>query len=220
MLRIACLIFGLVLTATAAKADQELQTEIQSLLDQVMQIYAADPNGSRTFFDEHWLKDDNIVYQSEQFVNVFYGYDQVAAYWKPSWNTLYGYRAIYSDLQVTRITDDIAIATYESRYDMHAVTRTPLAGWTRISLVLRKQDDEWKIQQYYETPMSLLSQARRIHEEALTPDFADFARSQNPQYDEFVAADASIRARKESPPWAPRPPFRPPAWTTGSGAQE
>ena len=96
---------------------------------------------------------------------------------------------------------------------MHAVTRTPLAGWTRLTLILRRVDDAWKIQQFYETPMSLLSQGRRIHEEALDPGFADYARSQNPQYDEMVAADKNIKARKEGVPWAPRPPFRPPTWT-------
>lgn len=215
------LIWVLLLTVTfalPAKADEQLVKEIQPLLDRMAQLYAEDPNGSRTIFDELWLQDENIVYLSEQFENSFYGYGPVAAYWKPSWNTLYGYRELYSNLKATRITDDIAIATFENRYDMHAVTRTPLAGWTRLTLVLRKHEGDWKIQQYYETPMSLLSQARRMHEEALDPDFADFARGQNPQYDEFVKGDASITARKEAPPWTPRPPFRPQAWTTGSGA--
>lgn len=203
-----------------ANADEQLEKEIQPLLDRMAEIYAEDPNGSRLIFDELWLQDENIMYLSEQFENSFYGYGPVAAYWKPSWNTLYGYRELYSDLRVTRIDDDIALATFNIRYDMHAVTRTPLGGNSRLTLVLRKLDDEWKIQQFYETPMSLLSQGRMIHEQALDPDFADFARKQNPQYDEFIANDASINARKSGKPWAPRPPFRPQAWMTGSGAKD
>lgn len=197
-----------------AQADEQLEAEIQSVLDRMDAIYRKDPNGSRRIFDELWLQDENIVYLSEQFVNSFYGYGPVASYWKPSWNTLYGYREQYSNLRVTRISPNIALATFDNRYDMHAVTRTPLAGWTRLTLVMHRVEDDWKIQQFYETPMSLLSQGRRIHEEALDPGFSDYARGQNPQYDEMVAADENIKARKESVPWTPRPPFRPPTWTS------
>lgn len=207
-----------VLLTNPLLADEKLEAEIQPLLDRMEELYAADPNGSRQIFDELWLQDENIVYVSEQFDNAFYGYGPVASYWKPSWNTLYGYREQYSDLRATLIAPDIALANFNLRYDMHAVTRTPLGGWSRLTLVLRKVDGNWKIQQYYETPMSLLSQGRRIHEEALDPDFAEFARIQNPQYDELVKADANIEARKSGIPWAPRPPFRPSAW--GSQAKQ
>ncbi len=200
------------LLAMPVFADEALEKEIQPILDRMEEIYREDPNGSRKLFDELWLQDENIVYLSEQFVNSFYGYGPVAAYWKPSWNTLYGYRELYSKLRATRIADDIALATFEIRYDMHAVTRTPLGGWSRLTLILRKVDDDWKIQQFYETPMSLLSQGRRMHEESLDPNFAEYARGQNPMYDELVEGDAGIEARKKGIPWEPRPPFRPVNW--------
>jgi len=202
----------LAILALPASADEQLEKEIQPVLDRMEEIYREDPNGSRQLFDELWLQDENILYLSEQFVNSFYGYGPVAAYWKPSWNTLYGYRELYSNLRATRIADDIALATLDIRYDMHAVTRTPLGGASRLTLVLRKVEDDWKIQQFYETPMSLLSQGRIIHEQALDSNFADHARAQNPQYDELVEGDAGIEARKEGKPWEPRPPFRPTAW--------
>lgn len=208
----------LTLFASLANADEQLEKEIQPILDRMQEIYREDPNGSRLLFDELWLESESILYLSEQFVNPFYGYGPVAAYWKPSWNTLYGYREQYSNLRATRISPTIAMATFDLRYDMHAVTRTPLGGVSKLTLVLRKEEGQWKIQQYFETPMSLLSQARLIHEAALDPDFADYARAQNPQYDEFVAEDASIAARKSGAPWEPRPPFRLPKWNTGSGA--
>ena len=214
------LIVWLTVLLQLAYADEQLEKEIQPVLDRMAEIYQKDPNGSRLIFDELWLQDENIVYLSEQFVNSFYGYGPVAAYWKPSWNTLYGYREQYTNLRATRISEDIALATLDLRYDMHAVTRTPLGGVSRLTLVLHKQEGDWKIQQFYETPMSLLSQARLTHEAALDPDFADYAREQNPQYDEFVEADASIEARKDGTPWAPRPPFRLPKWNTGSGASD
>ena len=216
----ALLLIGIVpLAFVSASADERLADEItRQVFDRMYAIYAADPNGSRQIFDELWLQDSNIVYFSEQFEQPFYGFEAAKAYWKPSWDTLYGYREVYSDVEAMLLDDDLALATCNARYDMHAVTRTPLGGWTRIAMLLRKTDAGWKIQQYYEAPMSLLSQGRRIHEEALDPNFADFARGQNPAYDRLVSGDENIRLRKEGVPWVPRPPFRPPgSAATGEG---
>jgi hypothetical protein len=207
----ACLVYILIYTGPLQAGDS-LDQEIQVVLDRMHDIYAADPNGSREIFDELWLQDENIVYFSEQFEKIFYGYEAAKAYWKPKWDTLYGYREVYSSLETMLLNDDLAIATCEVRYDMHAVTRTPLGGWTRLAMILRRTDDGWKIQQYYEAPMSLISQGRRIHEEALDPEFAEFARAQNPAYDRLVDSDENIRLRKEGVPWEPRPPFRPPGF--------
>jgi ketosteroid isomerase-like protein len=207
----ACLVYILIYTGPLQAGDS-LDQEIQVVLDRMHDIYAADPNGSREIFDELWLQDENIVYFSEQFEKIFYGYEAAKAYWQPKWDTLYGYREVYSNLETMLLNDDLAIATCEVRYDMHAVTRTPLGGWTRLAMILRRTDDGWKIQQYYEAPMSLISQGRRIHEEALDPEFAEFARAQNPAYDRLVDSDENIRLRKEGVPWEPRPPFRPPGF--------
>ena len=76
-------------------------------------------------------------------------------------------------------------------------------------VVMRKTDDGWKIQQHYEAPMSIISQGRRIHEEALDPNFADFARGQNPDYDIIINNDANIQARKEGYPLGSTSAFRP-----------
>jgi hypothetical protein len=208
---LALVLWG-VLSLQNLSADDQVTQEIQAFFDRMEQIYTEDPNGSNELFDELWLQDENVLYLSEQFVSAFYGRKQVMGYWQPSWNTLYGYRELYSDLRVTLINPNLALANVNLRYDMHAVTRTPLGGQSRLSLVLRKVGPDWKIQQFYETPMSLLSQGRRIHEQALDPGFADFARSQNPQYDELVEADENIKVREFGVPWAPRPRFRPPVW--------
>ncbi len=116
-----------------AYADEQLEKEIQPVLDRMAEIYRDDPNGSRLLFDELRLQDENILYFSEQFVNSFYGYGPVVAYWKPNWNTLYAYREQYSNLRATLVAPDIALATMDLRYAMHAVTRTPLAGVSIVS---------------------------------------------------------------------------------------
>jgi hypothetical protein len=114
---------------------------------------------------------------------------------------LYGYRERYSNLQAQYLKPDLALVTYHVRYDMHAITRIPLGGWARIVAIMRREDGLWKFVAQYEASMSAISQARRIHEEALAPDFVEFARKQNPNYDRQVGADKGIEKRRGGVPW-------------------
>jgi hypothetical protein len=161
-----------------------------------------DRNDSDAFFDQLWSREPNVVFMSEQFFNVLYGRRLAAGYFKPPMKNLYAYRERYSNVEAMPVADDLAVATYWVRYDMHAITRTPLGGWSRIFAVMKKEDGRWRFQGQFETPMSLVSQGRWTHEAALSGDFLEFARQQNPQYDAQIARDKRIKARKgEGVPW-------------------
>jgi hypothetical protein len=66
---------------------------------------------------------------------------------------------------------------------------------------MRQVADDWKFVSLVQSPMSLVSQARRIQEEAVSPDFLQYARRQNPDYDALVAADKRIASRRAGLPW-------------------
>ena len=193
------LALALLVTIAPASADDALVREIESVLRRAEAIY--DLNDSNRYFDELWSKDENLVFMSEQFYPVFYGRKNVEAYFKPPVKNLYAYRERYSNLQAQYLKPDLALATYHVRYDMHAITRIPLGGWARIIAVMRREEGQWKFLTQYEASMSAISQARRIHEEALSPDFVEFARKQNPNYDKQVAADKAIARRHGGVPW-------------------
>ena len=193
----------LVVAAAPARAqsDAALVKEIEPVLRRAEVLY--DRNDSVAYFDELWSQQDqNLVFMSEQFYPIFYGRKPVEAYFKPPLKNLYAYRERYANLEATYLAPDLAAVTYHVRYDMHAITRTPLGGWSRIFAIMRKENGSWKFQAQFETPMSLISQARRTHEEALSADFLEFSRQQNPKYDEQVARDRKIRQRRgEGVPW-------------------
>lgn len=192
----------LVVAAAPARAqsDAALVKEIEPVLRRAEVLY--DRNDSVAYFDELWSQDQNLVFMSEQFYPVFYGRKPVEAYFKPPLKNLYAYRERYANLEATYLAPDLAAVTYHVRYDMHAITRTPLGGWSRIFAIMRKENGAWKFQAQFETPMSLISQARRTHEEALSADFLEFSRQQNPKYDEQVARDRKIRQRRgDGVPW-------------------
>ena len=68
--------------------------------------------------------------------------------------------------------------------------------------VFRETEDGWKIQAEVQLPMSMISQSRRLHELAVSSDFGEFARVQNPEYEEQVAADPRIMRRTQGVvPW-------------------
>jgi hypothetical protein len=161
-----------------------------------------DRNDSDAFFDQLWSREQNVVFMSEQFYNVLYGRRLAEGYFKPPLKNLYAYRERYSNIEAMALAPDLALATYRVRYDMHAITRTPLGGWSRIFAVMKKEDGRWRFQAQFEVPMSLVSQGRWTHEAALAADFPEFARRQNPQYEAQVAKDRKIHARKgEGVPW-------------------
>ncbi|MGI9308424.1 MAG: hypothetical protein ACR2P6_04110, partial [Gammaproteobacteria bacterium] len=58
------------------------------------------------------------------------------------------------------------------------------------------------IQAELQLPMGLISQSRILQEMAVSPDFIDYARSQNPDYDEQIAGDKRLQMRKKGViPW-------------------
>lgn len=188
--------------AAAGKAAEQmdLARQVEATLRRGEVLY--DRNDSVAFFDELWSGEQNLVFMSEQFFPVFYGRRPVEAYFKPPMKNLYSYRERYSNIEAMALEPDLAAVTYHVRYDMHAITRTPLGGWSRIFAVMKKEGGRWLFVAQFEAPMSMISQARWTHEAALAPDFLEFSRRQNPEYDAQVARDKKIQARKGAGvPW-------------------
>lgn len=189
-------VFG---AATPAPADAVLAGEIESVLRRQEQVW--DQRDSAGVFDQFWSKRPDVVFMSEWFHPVFYGREATEAYFKPQPMNLYAHRERYSNVEATYLAPDLAVATYHVRYDEHAQGRLPLGGWTRVVAVMRKEDGQWKHFGQFETAMSLISQVRRLQEEALSPDFVEFARKQNPNYDKEIAADKAMARRRSGLPW-------------------
>lgn len=186
----------------AAKVADEVMAELAEVLEQRQAIYDEDPNASPRVFDELWLDSGDVVLMSEEFYQIFFGQAQVEPYFNPPEANLYAMRMRFSNLEATMLAEGLATATYHLRYDMHPVGKLAMGGWSRMLTVFRETDEGWKIQAEVQLPMSMISQSRRLHELAVSDDFADFARHQNPDYDEQVASDPRIRRRTEGVvPW-------------------
>jgi hypothetical protein len=192
---------GWALTAQAEE-DNALANELLEVLKQRQAIYANDPNASAEVLEKMWLDEDNIVLVSEEFHQMFHGRDEVTPYFNPPEPNLYAYREIVSNPRATWLAPDLATVTYDLRYDMQPIGKPPMGGMSHMMTMLRKTDAGWKIQAELQLPMGLISQSRILQEMAVSPDFVEFARTQNPTYDEQIAADKRLQMRKKGViPW-------------------
>jgi hypothetical protein len=196
------LLAGAILPVANATEDPELAQELLEVLSQRQAIYDADPNASAKVFDTMWLDADNIVLVSEEFHPRLHGRDKVTPYFNPPEPNLYAYREIVSNPRATWLADDLATVTYDLRYDMQPIGKPAMGGMSHMMTMFRKTADGWKIQAELQLPMGLISQSRILQEMAVSPDFEDFAREQNPDYDELIANDKALKRRKEGViPW-------------------
>lgn len=188
--------------AAFATEDPELAAELLEFLKQRQAIYDKDPNSSSEVFKQMWLDQDNVVLVSEEFHTPFHGRDAVTPYFNPPKPNLYAYREIVSNPRATWLEDNLATVTYDLRYDMQPIGKPPMGGMSHMMTMLRKTSDGWKIQAELQLPMGLISQSRILQEMAVSADFEDFARQQNPEYDELISKDKRLQMRKKGViPW-------------------
>lgn len=185
-----------------ATEDEALAKELLEVLKQRQAIYATSPNASAEVFEKMWLDDDNIVLVSEEFHQIFHGRSEVTPYFNPPKNNLYAYREMVSNPRATYLEPDLATVTYDLRYDLQPVGKPPMGGMSHMMTMFRKTPSGWKIQAELQLPMGLISQSRILQELAVSPDFLEFARQQNPDYDEQIASDKRLQMRKKGVvPW-------------------
>ena len=196
------LIAGSCVTTAFAEEDPQLAAELLEVLKQRQAIYDTDPNASSKVLEEMWLDADNIVLVSEEFHRPFHGRDAVKPYFNPPKPNLYAYREIVSNPRATWLAPDLVTVTYDLRYDMQPIGKPAMGGMSHMMTMFRKTDDGWKIQAELQLPMGLISQARVMQEMAVSSDFEDFARKQNPDYDELIKGDKRLQMRKKGViPW-------------------
>ena len=184
---------------TPATTGSFPQAEIEAAIASAETV--VNGRGYAAFLDESFVKDPDIMVQSEEFFPIFYGRDQVTAYYKPPTENLYAHREKYSNVEGTLLRPGLALVTWHNRYDMQAVGRAAVGGWSRMIALMRQTNAGWKFVTLVQSPMSLVSQARRVQEEAVSPDFYDYARKQNPRYDELIAGDKRLKSRRSGLPW-------------------
>jgi len=191
-MRIAIAVFVLILAAGAATAnthdnferlpppdfDDALSAELQLFLDAYATAYnRQDYDALLGMWDAEF---QHPVYLAEEVDPPMLGWSRIRGYFnpKPGFTVLDGIRNAYSDVRANYLAEDIAIATYKLRFDIKVRRQKAMSSWDRVMAVFRRRDGQWKLAAYAEAPMAPLTMVRRMLQEQVPEDFADYIEEQ------------------------------------------
>ena len=191
-MRIAVITFCLIVTAGAASADThdnfdrlpppDFDAALSAELRQFLNAYATaynrqDYEALLGMWDEAYL---HPVYLAEEVDPPMLGWRRIRGYFnpKPGFTVLDGIRNTYSDVRANYLAEDIAIATYKLRFDIKVKRQKAMSSWDRVMAVFRRHDGQWKLVAYAEAPMAPLTMVRRMLQEQVPEDFADYIEQQ------------------------------------------
>lgn len=162
----------------AADFDKGLSAEIQAFLNAYAEAYNRQDYASLLeMWDQAY---PHPIYLAEEVDPPMHGWQRIRAYFnpKPGFTVLDGIRNEYTDVRANYLDDDLAIATYKLRFDIKVKRQKAMSSWDRIIAVFRKKDGEWKLTAYAEAPMAPLTMVRKMLQEKVPDDFADYIREQ------------------------------------------
>jgi hypothetical protein len=115
---------------------------------------------------ELWDTDDpSPYYLPEEWVPGFItDWDALRRYWEPVPGrvVIEAIRNVYSNVSAKLVAPDVAVATFDLRYDLKVVGQTPTGGEDRVLAVCVRRDGAWKFAAYAEAPLNPVALVRRL----------------------------------------------------------
>ena len=184
----------------ASRPSSALEAEITALLSRYAEAYSRQDYAAVLGF---WDRDDpDVFYIAEEIDPPMRGWKLIDAYFaRPG--VVDGIRYEYDKVRADLLAPDLAIATYNMRFDLKVKNMNPMAGFDRVVAVFRRRNGEWKFARYVEAPQAPMTMVRKfgrtaktvtperqkevlktiqtMQEEAVPADFADWLEAQADQ---------------------------------------
>lgn len=125
-----------------------------------------------------WDTDDpNPFYLPEEWTPGFLtDWDSLRRYWDPVPGQVIveAIRNTYSNVNAKLVAPDVAVATFDMRYDMKVAGQQPTGGEDRVLAVFVRREGEWKFSAYAEAPLQATAALRRLYQRSVPADFDDY----------------------------------------------
>lgn len=145
--------------AAAGQPRTGLDAEITAFLARYAEAYnRQDYRALLALWDR---EDPDVFYMAEEIDPPMRGWKLIEAYFSRP-GVLEGIRNEYTNVRAHYLAPDVAIATYQLRFDIKVRNQTPLAGFDRVVAVFRRKDGEWKMATYAEAPQAPLTMVRKL----------------------------------------------------------
>ena len=83
-------------------------------------------------------------------------------------------RNVYSNVEAKLVAPDVAVATFDLRYDLKVVGQPPTGGEDRVLAVLVRREGGWRFAAYAEAPLNPVALVRRLYQRSVPADFDDY----------------------------------------------
>jgi len=147
-----------------------LTTEIRAFLDDYIAHWNAyDVARLRALWDS---EEENPIYVAEE-ADVLYGWPALERYWAVDRSS--SERLIkYGNLETKEAAPGVAIAFYQLSWNVYLrnirLYPKPIGGTVRVSALLRRKPEGWRLFHYVEAPLAAMIQVRRALEAAVDPE--------------------------------------------------
>ena len=127
---------------------------------------------------ELWDTDDPAPYYlpEEWMPGFIRDWDGLRRYWDPvpGQVVIEAIRNVYSNVEAKLVAPDVAVATFDLRYDLKVVGQPPTGGEDRVLAVFVRRDGGWKFSAYAEAPLNPVALVRRLYQRSVPADFDDY----------------------------------------------
>lgn len=127
---------------------------------------------------ELWdTEDPSPFYLPEEWMPGFLtDWDSLRTYWDPvpGQVVIEAIRNVYSNVRAKLVAPDVAVATFDLRYDLKVVGQPPTGGDDRVLAVFVRREGEWRFSAYAEAPLNPSALVRRLYQQSVPADFADY----------------------------------------------
>ncbi|MBL8644735.1 MAG: nuclear transport factor 2 family protein [Rhodospirillaceae bacterium] len=181
LLAVLAMMLGIAPTAAQAAGPAALQKDIEAVINDMAGRWAK--NTWSTIPTDLWdLKEPMPMYLAEEQAGWLIGWEAVNEYFNPKRGGGIMQAAEYnaSDIQVRKIADDIAVATWSIYWQMKMRPTPPIAEKLRATGIFRKTKAGWKFIHYAEAPKSPAVYIQELYGDRVSPEFRERVKSSAP----------------------------------------
>lgn len=156
-------------------SDADVSEEIAATLERYRQTWDTQDFARLA---ELWDTDDpSPFYLPEEWVPGFIAdWESLRRYWDPVPGrvVIEAIRNVYTNVNAKLVAPDVAVATFDLRYDLKVVGQQPTGGDDRVLAVFVRRDGEWRFSAYAEAPLNPVALVRRLYQRSVPADFEDY----------------------------------------------
>ena len=149
----------------------DLNTAVTALLETFEKNWnALNPSANKALWD---TDEPEPYYIAEEIEDTIYGWDALDRYWDSADSVIERFAIETSEVHAKHLSDDFAALNFLMHWDLEfkGWDKTPIGFDVKVSLILRRKGEEWKICHYVESPLGPLPYIKKMYASQVRDSF-------------------------------------------------